>query len=593
MRAKYLAERDKRLVPGRTATLDLEGDPGAVRYLEDPFTPVTEREPVHTGVDVLVVGAGIAGLLVAHQLRAHGIEDVRLIDRAGDVGGTWYWNRYPGVMCDVESYIYMPLLEELDYVPRDRYASGAEIHAHLDAVADRFDLRRGGLFHTGVERAVWDEGAARWLVTTDRGDELRARYYVLAVGILNRLKVPALPGLDEFTGRTFHTARWDYDYTGGGPDEPLTGLRDRSVALVGTGATGIQIVEPLGAAARQVYVVQRTPSAIGVRDNRPTDERFTDRIGPGWQSERMDNFQAVMAGLRVDEDLVDDAWTHDYASVVNPRREPGQSGEDFVRSIEEFDYRVMESHRRRVAELVDDPATAESLKPFYRYRCKRPCFHDEFLSAFNRPNVELIHAPAGIERVTEHGFVVDGGEYQVDCIIFASGFEPELTPIHRRAGHQIVGRGGRTLAEKWADGAATLFGVTTGGFPNLFIMPAPGQQAVVTVNYTHLAVFGAEFVAGTIAALRDAGVEWFDVDPAAEQAWVQQVLDRHVDGSRFLADCTPSRINNEGDPAAMDPRSGNYGGGFGDFFGYRELLRSWLADGRFDGFELHGGTTDP
>ncbi len=532
------------------------------------------------------MGAGIAGLLVAHGLRTRGVEDVRLVDVAGDVGGTWYWNRYPGVMCDVESYIYMPLLEELGYVPRDRYASGQEIHAHLDAVADRFDLRRGALFHTAVQSAEWDDEAARWHVTTDRGDLLRARYHVLAVGILNRLKIPDLPGLEKFRGRTFHTARWDYGYTGGSPDEPMDQLQDQVVAVVGTGATGIQCVDPLGAAARRVYVVQRTPSAIGVRDNRPTNETFTERLRPGWQADRMDNFQSVMAGLPVEENLVDDAWTHDYARVVNPRKEAGQSGEDFVHSMEDLDFRVMEDHRRRVEEVVEDADTAEFLKPYYRYRCKRPCFHDEYLRAFNRPNVELVHAPAGIEQVTERGFVADGREYEVDCIVFASGFEPELTPIHQRAGHEVVGRHGTTLAAKWADGAASLFGVTTRGFPNLFIMPAPGQQAVVTVNYTHLAVLGAEFVAATILALREAGVRSFDVSEVAEDDWGQRILERHVDGTRFLSSCTPSRINNEGDPASMNPRNGNYGGGFGDFFGYRDLLRSWLAEGRFEGFEL-------
>jgi cation diffusion facilitator CzcD-associated flavoprotein CzcO len=589
VRAKYLTERDKRLVPGRSATLEIRDDPELRHYLTDPFAPFVDREPVIDDAEVVIVGAGIAGLLVAVGLRQAGIDDIRLIDAAGDVGGTWYWNRYPGIMCDVESYIYMPMLEELGYIPRDRYASGEEIHAHLDAIADRYDLRRGALFHSSVERAEWNADAARWIVTTDRGDRVRSRFYILAVGILNRLKIPDLPGLSAFGGTTFHTARWNYDYTGGGPHDPLTKLADKSVALIGTGATGIQCVEPLGAVAKHVYVLQRTPSAIGVRDNRPTPEDFTEDLGPGWQADRMDNFQSVMSGAEVEMDLIDDAWTHDYASVINPKRAPGQSGADFARSIEDHDHEVMEAHRRRVAEVVEDPATAEALKPFYRYRCKRPCFHDEFLGAFNRANVELVHSPAGIERITEHGFVVDGHEYHVDCIVFASGFEAELTPIHRRAGHEVIGRSGLTLAEKWGDGAASLFGMTSRGFPNLFIMPAPGQQAVVTVNYTHLAVLGAEFVSGTIAALCRAGVRSFDVSEAAEADWIEQILARHVDGTSFLSTCTPSRINNEGDPAAMNPRNGNYGGGFGDFFGYRELLRGWLADGRFEGFELDSG----
>jgi cation diffusion facilitator CzcD-associated flavoprotein CzcO len=586
VRARYLAERDKRLVPARAAIRDLPADPHFARYLDDPFRPRTERQPLDADDEVVIVGAGIAGLLAGAELRRAGVERIRLVDRAGGVGGTWYWNRYPGVMCDIESYSYMPMLEELGYVPRHRYASGEEIRSHLEAIARRFDLEAGALFHTGVERAEWDEAAARWRVHTDRGDRLTCRWYVLAVGILNLMKLPAIPGMESFAGRSFHAARWDYGYTGGGPGRPLERLADKSVALIGTGATGIQCLPALAEAARQVFVLQRTPSAVGERANRPTDPGFTAGLRPGWQQERMDNFQAIMLGRPVERDLVDDGWTRHYALVHHPPREPGMSLADYLRRAEEVDFAVMEEHRRRVEATVVDPDKARVLQPWYRYLCKRPCFHDEYLPAFNRPSVKLVDCPAGIERITPAGPVVAGVTYPVDCIVYATGFEAELTPLPRRAGHEIVGRRALTLAQKWADGASTCFGMMTRGFPNLLVMPAPGQQAVVTVNYTQLAVLGARFVGATIGHLAGRGVDVFDVTAEAEAAWTQKVVDSFVDSSAVMAACTPSRINNEGHPEQLNPRNGNFGRGFGDWFAYRQLLEDWLAAGAFEGLEL-------
>ena len=586
VRAKYLAERDKRLVPGRAEIRDLLADEFFARYREDPFTPFIERQPLVDEVDVVIVGGGIAGVVAGAHLRKAGIERIRIVDQAGGIGGTWYWNRYPGVMCDVESYSYMPMLEELDYIPSRRYAFGDEIRGHLQAIADRFDLVDDALFHTGVTRAEWSEEATRWRITTDRGDEISCRWYVLAVGILNLMKLPTIAGMETFGGTSFHTARWDYGYTGGGPGEPLTGLADKTVALFGTGATGIQCVPPLAESAKQLFLFQRTPSAIGERGNRPTDPDFAARLEPGWQKARMDNFQGLIMGRPVEVDLVDDGWTHDYALTRNVPRTKGMSIEEYLRRAEEVDYQVMEAHRRRVEELVTDPATAEIVKPYYRYLCKRPCFHDEYLPALNSPNVTVVDCPGGVDRITELGPVVDGKQYEVDCIIYGTGFEAELTPLYRRVGHEIVGRGGVTLAEKWVDGAASLFGMMSRGFPNLFVMPAPGQQAVVTVNYTQLAVLGAEFIAGAVEQLEQQGVEEFDVSAEAEEAWTAKVVASFVDASSIMSACTPSRLNLEGHPEAMNPRNGNYGRGFGDWFGYRELLEQWLEAGTLEGLEV-------
>ncbi len=584
--AKYLAERDRRLVADRAAIRDLSVDPDFASYRDDPFTPFAARPAVTEELDVVVVGGGIAGLLAAVELRKAGVDRIRIVDQAGGIGGTWYWNRYPGVMCDVESYIYLPMLEELDYLPRDRYASGEEIRLHLQAIAERYDLVADALFHTGVENATWDDDRGRWTVRTDRADALSGRYYVLAVGILNLLKLPAIAGMETFEGASFHTARWDYRYTGGGPGQPLTELGDKTVALIGTGATGIQALGPLAAGADKVHVFQRTPSAIGVRGNRPTPADFADSLPSGWQRDRMDNFQAIMLGRSVDEDLTDDGWTRHYAAVHHPPRREGATIQEYLLDGEKLDFEIMEEHRRRVVESVEDPAVAETLKPYYRYLCKRPCFHDEYLGVYNNPNVELIDCPAGIDEINAEGLVVDGEQYDVGCIVYGTGFEAELTPLYRRAGHDIVGRGAMSLADKWSDGASSLFGMMTRGFPNLFAMPAPGQQAVVTVNYTQLAVLGAELVGRTVGLLEKAGASRFEVTEAAEAEWTDKIVASFVDASHVMAACTPSRINNEGHPEAMNPRNGNYGRGLGDYFGYRDLLLAWLDDGAFDGLEV-------
>jgi len=586
MRAKYLEERDKRLIDRRAELRDFRADPAAARYRRDPFTEYRERDPVSDDVEVVIVGGGMAGLVTGAELRKRGVRRIRIVDEAGGVGGTWYWNRYPGLMCDIESYIYLPMLEDLGTIPKNRYAFGDEILAHYQAIADKYDLVDDALFHTRVEKTEWDEASSRWRIRTDHGDELTAKYVVMAVGILNLMKLPAIPGMDDFQGKSFHTARWDYDYTGGNVHGGLTGLEGKRVAVVGAGASGIQTIPHIAASADQLYVFQRTPSAIGVRGNRPTEEDFARDFEPGWQRARMENFQAVLQGLPVETDLVDDGWTWHFGPVQSFPADPSWSPEEYAQRAEAFDFEIMEQHRQRIEEIVDDPETAEKLKPWYRYICKRPLWHDEYLPTFNEPNVELVDCPGGIERITENALIVNGQEYPVDCIVYATGFEGEVTPFYRRAGHEIVGRDGVVLAEKWADGPRTLFGMMSRGFPNLFISPCPFQQSIVTANFTLATTAFAAQVAEIVEELEKRGVVAFEVSEAAELDWCGKILETRVDPAPVMALCTPSRMNNEGDPAAISPLASNYGPGMGDFFGYTQVLADWWARGDLEGLEL-------
>jgi cation diffusion facilitator CzcD-associated flavoprotein CzcO len=398
--------------------------------------------------------------------------------------------------------------------------------------------------------------------------------------------------MKDFQGRAFHTARWDYEYTGGGPNDPhLTKLADKVVGVIGAGASAIQAVPPLGESAKHVYLFQRTPSAIGERGNRPTEGDFVKHLHPGWQKERMENFSAATLGLPVKRDLVEDGWTKYSARLNTPPTRPGMSPEELAVWVEQSDYGIMEEHRKRIEGIVADARIAEMLKPYYRYQCKRPCFHDEYLAAFNNPKVTIVDCPAGVTKITPHGVIANGVEYRLDCIVYATGFEAEATPFPRRAGHPIIGRGGITIKEKWKDGVVSLHGLATRGFPNLFIMPVPSQQSVTTVNYTHLVVIGADHIAATIAKLDERGIDVFDVSEAAENAWTETIVNCFRDTRDFMAACTPSRLNYEGHPEAVNPRNGSYGGGRGDVFGYQELLAKWRRDD-FPGWEIIEGAQD-
>ncbi|MGW2824277.1 flavin-containing monooxygenase [Streptomyces sp. NPDC001443] len=578
-RAKYRAERDKRIDPSRREILDLAGREDLV---EDPFTPVAPREPVHDTVDALVVGGGFGGLLAAAHLRKAGLDRIRIVEKAGDVGGVWYWNRYPGVMCDVESYVYLPMLEELGYMPRHRYSYGPEIFAHTQRLARHFGLYDHALFHTSVTGLSWDEDSERWIVRTNRGDEFRARYAVVAHGSFTSMKLPAIEGIDSFEGKLFHTSRWDYEYTGGAPSSPLTKLADKTVGVIGTGATAVQIIDPLARAARELLVFQRTPSTVAVRDNSETDQDWARSLKPGWQQRRRANFTAVTNGEHITEDLVGDGWTVFYHAMLGADGYGDLSPEELAGQRELTDLRHMEGIRARIDETVRDPATAEALKPYYRYQCKRPCFHDEYLPAFNRPNVRLVDTQGqGVRRITPRGVVVDGTEYPVDCLILATGFDQD-SAYTDRVGFDITGRDGILLSDKWSDGPETLHGVMTSGFPNLFILPPNYTQGTAAVNFCHTLEETAQHVAALVSEFERRAVV-ADVTEQGEKDYVHRVVDGAglalLGGGSFLQDCTPGRWNNEGAPEDRPRKNVNYPGTSTAYF---SMLEEWRQRGEFE-----------
>lgn len=588
--ARYRAERDKRLrEDGNEQYVEVTG--AFAHYVEDPYVPRTERDPLRTEVDVALVGGGFSGLVTGARLKEAGITDVRIIEKGGDVGGTWYWNRYPGAQCDTHSFVYMPLLEETGHMPSEKYAHGPEILEHCQRIATQYDLYDGALLHTEVQSVEWSAEESRWIIGTDRGDELRARFVVWGTGPLHRPKLPGIPGLGTFEGHTFHTSRWDYDYTGGTPDgEPMTGLADKRVGIIGTGATAVQCVPHLARDAGELYVFQRTPSSIDVRANEPTDPEWfeSEVLEPGWQQRWMASFTAVQTGNFGHEDLVQDGWT-DISRRVRDKvlsdPEATFTIETFQRAFEDSDFEKMDAIRSRVDEIVQDQATAAALKPWYRQLCKRPCFHDEYLDAYNRPTAHLIDTDGqGVERITPKGLVVGGVEYELDCIIFASGFEVG-TDHARRSGFDPVGRDGETLSEHWSGGMRTLHGMHVHGFPNAFILQA-AQGANLISNYPHNLSEGGRTIAAIVRHALDSGVTEVEATAEAEDDWMRMLVEEgRAFGAGFLADCTPGYYNNEGQPA--EPGSGIVAVGYPEgpvaFFA---LMDAWRTSGDFDGLDL-------
>jgi cation diffusion facilitator CzcD-associated flavoprotein CzcO len=551
IKERFAEERDLRLGyrPEGTAQFTSDFSGGLARYSDDPYAGEggEPRDPIADTVEVLFIGGGFSALLTAARLRERGVESIRLVERGGDVGGTWYWNRYPGAACDVPSYDYLPLLDEMGFVPSRLYAKGPEIFAHCQAIARRYDLYDLAVFYTTVTSTVWDEDEKLWKIGTDRGDAMKARFVICANGTLSKPKLSRIAGMERFSGHSFHSSRWDYAYTGA----DLEKLADRTVGIIGTGASAVQAIPRLAKAAKQLFVFQRTPSSIDFRNDRPTDPDWEARLQPGWQqARRMKHLKGREGDIAAKAELA------------------ALSRDEKIRRQENANIDYMMRIHRRIEEVVEDPATAESLKPWYMFMCKRPCFDDEYLPAYNRPNVTLVDTHGkGVTEITREGPVFDGQAYPLDCLIYATGFEVQKTGIY----NQIRGKGGREINETYADGIRTLFGVHTHGYPNLFIMG--GYQASFQFNLTFMLQTQGDHIAECIALARGRGAKEIDVSPETEEWWVQEVIAHRGKTSRN-ADCTPGYYNFEGEFNRR--QDGNYNGGFAQYYEHMQAIRGDL-----------------
>jgi len=550
IKSRFAQARDVRLKyrPQGQAqyTSDLTGALG--KYAIDPYADdAAPREPITDAVECLFIGGGFSALLTAARLRERGVTSIRIVERGADVGGTWYWNRYPGAACDVPAYDYLPLLDEMDYVPSRLYAKGPEIFAHCQAIARRYDLYDLAVFRTTVVSTTWNDEEKLWLLRTDRGDQMKARFVICANGTLSKPKLSKIAGMESFQGHSFHSSRWDYGYTG----EDLSGLADKVVGIIGTGASAVQAIPRLAKAAKELYVFQRTPSSIDFRNDRPTDPEWEAKLRPGWQQARRQKHIHGRPG---------DAEKKAELAAL--------SREEKIRRQENANIDHMMRIHRRIEEIVEDKTTAEALKPWYMFMCKRPCFDDEYLPAYNRPNVHLVDTEGkGITQIGPDGPVFEGRTYPLDLLIYATGFEVQKTGIY----NQIRGRDGREINETYAEGMRTLFGVHTHGYPNLFIMG--GYQASFQFNLTFMLQTQGDHIAECIAHARDRGYAEIDVSPETEEWWVQEVIEHRGKTSRN-AECTPGYYNFEGEFNRR--QDGNYNGGFLQYFTHMQSIRGEL-----------------
>ena len=574
LRAKYAEEREKRLRPdGKTQFIALTGQ--FAKFDDDPFCEPFTRDAVTEDVEVLIMGGGFGGLLAAVELTERGITDFRIVEKAGDFGGTWYWNRYPGCMCDVESYTYLPLLEETGFMPTMRYSSADEIFGYCQQIGRQWNLYDRAHFQTRITDAAWDDAAGRWRITTDRGDAISARFLVTAGGILSKAKLPGIEGITDFQGRIFHAGRWDYSYTGGSNTQPMNKLADRRVAIIGTGATAVQAVPRLAEAAKELYVFQRTPSPVGVRGQQPTDEAWFKSQKPGWQWERIVNFTAAVTGAKPEVDLVHDGWTE-----VMWENTAADGTPEEIAALELSDFATMQGLRDRVDAEVHDPETAEKLKPWYGKTCKRVCFHDEYLPAFNRDNVHLIDTDGkGVERITANGVVANGVEYPVDLIVVASGYDNAVADYHKQIGFDAQGRNGVRLSEKWKKGPRTLHGVFAGDFPNWFMMST--IQGSFGTNYVHFLRESARHIAWLVQTCEERGINSIEASPEAEEEWLMTLYGRLERFAEYSALCTPSYYNGEqSEPDEAAARGVIFVGAVQD---WAAVLEAWREDGSLSG----------
>ena len=559
---RYLAFKEARR--GAADYMAMEGE--FSKYLEDLYsTKPVPRESLHDECEILVVGAGFAGLLLWYKLKAAGFTDVRFCEKGGDVGGTWYWNRYPGIACDVESYSYLPLLEEMGYVPTMKFAGGFEIMEYCQNMAEKFGFYEHCLFHTTVENTQWQEDSQRWTVGTDRGDQIKARFVVLANGLLTTPKLARIEGMSTFEGDSFHTSRWNYHLD----------LEGKKVGIIGTGATAVQMVPELAKIVGELYVFQRTPSSIDVRDQRETTQEEIRAWAkePGWAKKRRARFAKISAGrtaMKANDDYL--AGTVPDFKEVKKHAKP-LSTEEMVSKQLDSNFRIMEQIRARVDAIVEDPVTDAALKPYYPYGCKRPTFHDEYLPAFNLPHVSLVDtAPRGVNKINENGVVHDGIEYPLDVLIYATGFEWMATSTF----NMITGREGQTLKGKWEEqGTKTFLGIHSHNFPNLFIVSGP-QGGGGSFNFTNAIEEHGDYIVWMLKTMQDEGATVVDIRQETEDSYAEHCKIADIN-TRPLRDCI-TYYNGHGE---AEPGSLAYYGG-GRWHKYRVEAQQSLAPYRFE-----------
>ncbi|MBC2660411.1 NAD(P)/FAD-dependent oxidoreductase [Novosphingobium flavum] len=588
LREKYRIEKERRMRrEGQAQYVRLgQGDTGD--YAIDPYAPVAPRAALDEELDVLVLGAGWGGIKASYHLTKQGVTNIRNVDTAGDFGGVWYWNKYPGVQCDNDAYCYLPLLEEMGFLPSKKFADGNEIQAYARSIAERFGFADKALLHTQVTSFRWDEDLRRWSVTTNRGDTLRPRFVVVAPGVLNMPKLPAIKGIDRFRGKLFHTSRWDYGYTGGSPDDAtLDRLADKRVAIVGTGATAIQAVPHLARHARHLYVIQRTPSTVDERPNPPTDPEWAAALEPGWQARRIANFHRGAQEVYQfgEEDLICDIWTEINRNLAAQIAAEGREIplEEYFARREIMDFQVMERLRARCDELVKDPQTAAALKPWYHHLCKRPLSSNDYYPTFNRDNVTLVDVSdtQGIQELTETGFIANGQEHPVDCVIFASGFEV-TSDLDRRWGiPQFEGAEGRSIYDHWRDGPLTFHGITTHGFPNMAFIGyiQGGINSSVTEHFGRQGAHAAWIFAECLKR----GISRVEPSQAAMDAYVRTYNEIKPDVSALQQRCPPGYFNNEGEANPKWALFPGWGYGWDNF---EAMLADWRDKGDMEGMVL-------
>ncbi|KAM5350080.1 hypothetical protein ACJ41O_006585 [Fusarium nematophilum] len=624
--AKYEVEKQKRLRPdGLAQYVNADASEKFKHYAEDPWIKLDNKQrtqpppPIADGghSKVLILGAGYAALTFAVRLIEQAgfkADDFVFVDIAGGFGGVWYWNRYPGLMCDVESACYLPLLEETGYIPKNKYSYGPELKAYAELIATKWNLQGRGLWQSTVKDATWGEGNAEWVYTITRKTsetkpeetlKIRSDFFIPVSGLLSRPKLPNIAGLENFDGHVFHTARWDYTYTGGSPqDSALIHLKDKKVAFLGTGATGVQAIPALAGWVKKLYIIQRTPAGVAERGQRPIDpaQWQKDTAKKGWQRERRENMASFLSNdPNPPPRIVDDGWTFfpGWSAIVGgplAAAVTGENVEEYVGSLLALDFPRQEAIRARVDAIVRDRATAEALKAWYPGWCKRPCFHDEYLQVFNLPNVELIDTDGkGLERCIKTGVVAGGRELDIDLLILGTGFEPWSagSPAYR-ANATITGRGGLSMDQKWHDSIGTLHGVFTRGFPNL-LLPGTAQTGA-TVNYIHLADDLAQHAAYVLRAAskkaESEGKKKVVIEPteSGEMGWTMAIASRAY-AVAGLSICTPSFLTAEGALSRMTSPEDQlkvakgvpWAKGMADF---ERELEVWRAKGDLEGLDI-------